>query len=310
MSKETALIDFPDSAQSATVSFSLEQKEYPDVDPSGFAAWYVEHGLNYEGAAIFSAWMQYLSACEEDGSLCVTLRVRLSSVDLDYVLRSSWGEIGPPIYTTETRTEYLKFELSDSQSVDFGTIVAADWVDRAVYDASGAPLSPPAVTFSGSKANAAAEVLGVLECTVVEQLFEHELVIMPRTPTAEQVDTDDSILDELYASTCWLFCAGGIDEKDVEMPDNFGTCDGGYGGGELTADDDDESGEQVELFIDKIINYCSGDLVEEPSVYIDGELVTGESVMLDPGNHTFRVTAEGYTPSDEDDLEGNDSFTI
>lgn len=313
MTKATSLISFADQAD--TVSFAIEQKEYPNVDPSGFAVWYAEQGYQLEGPNIFNAWMEYLSGCEEDGSLCVTLQIRLSSIDLDYTLQRSRGTFGPQIFKEETRTEYLKFELDTVQSVDFGEIVSTSWVQddagRAqVFNAAGERVAAPAVSVRGGTATAATAVLGVLECQVAEQFYEHELTITPRTPTPEQLASDDSILDELYASTVWMFCEGEIEEHEVELPDNIGTCNGGYGGSVMSTPDDDE-GEAVEVFIDDILDYCIGDPIEAtPRVYIDGVAVSGQSVTISPGEHTFRATAPGYTPTDEDDLTGNDSFTI
>ena len=310
MSKATAVISFSTVDDSSTVSFSLEQKDYPNKNPDNFATWLTTTGRNLSGADLFSAWYQYLSGCSEDGSLCVTLRVRLSDIDLEYNLRSSYGEFGEVFYKEETRTEYLKFELDSQQSIDFGEITSAEW-NGNVYDEDSNIITVPAVTLSGNVAKVGQNVLGILECQVTEKLYEHELKINPRTPTEAQAESEESILDELYATTAWLFCNGGIDEHEIDMPDNFGTCSGGYGGGEVVVDDDDEGEEKkYNVRINDIFDYCTGNAVSNPSVFIDGVQVIGDTVELASGVHTIRVTAEGYTATDEDDLTENDTFTL
>ena len=66
-----------------------------------------------------------------------------------------------------------------------------------------------------------------------------------------------------------------------------------------------------------VTDFCTGDVVAGASVYVNGSLVgttnSAGSVyagMLNPGQtYTLRVTASGYTDSDNDILN-NDSFTV
>lgn len=309
MSKTTSVLSF-ESSSTDSASFAIEQVDYPVVDPDNFATWLTTTGRNLSGSALFSAWYQYVSGCSEDGMLCATLRVRLSDIVMGYNLRLSYGDIVQERYLTESRQEFLTFELETSSSVDFGAITDAVW-NGDVYNADSEIIDNPGVVLSGTTATTSTAVYGVLECTVVEELWEHDIEIAPRTPTEAQLEDDDIITADLYASTAMLFCDSRIKLHEVEMPDNLGTCSGGYGGSGMTVPDDEEDEEQTyNVLISDIFDYCTGASISEPTVYIDGSVVTGESVTLTSGTHTVRVTADGYTATDEDDLTENDSFTL
>jgi hypothetical protein len=309
MTKATSVISFTDSSSTSDISFTLEQVDYVEPSPDGFEDWLTETGRdNLSGSALFSAYNQYISGCDEDGILNVTLRARLSDISLEYNLRASYGQLGAAGYVKETRTEYLEFSLETEKSLDFGTIVSASWNGDA-YDADNEIISLTP-TLSGGTATVSQAVLGVLECQVEEELYEHELAITARTPTAAQLESESSVLDELYAATVWMFCNGSIAKKEIEMPDDFGTCSGGYGGSSVSVDPDEEDVKTYQVMIGDIFDYCSGDQITGYSIFIDDVQILTESVLLESGTHTVRVTAEGYTPTDEDDLGENDTFTL
>ncbi len=309
MTKATSVISVGPATGAGSASFKLSQNDYAVKSPDGFQDWLDETGRNVSGASLISAWYQYLSGCEEDGQLCVTLKVRLSDIGLVYLLRKSYGALGEVYIRDATRTEYLAFSLDMEKSVDFGTITSCEW-DGEVLDVDGETVSPTAVP-SGGTASVSQKVLGVLKCQVYEQWYEHDLTITPRTPTADQAASEDDISSDLYASTCWLFCEGGVDEHKVKMPDSIGTCSGGYGGSTVVTDPDEEGDEETYTVMRGIISdYCSGVQIENPSVWVGGVLMVGKSIDLLKGTYSVRVTAPGYTPSDEDDLTENDFITV
>lgn len=311
--KTTAVISFPEPA-GASGQFALVQKPWPEKTASGFQGWLEERGLDPRPSQIFWYYEQYKSSCAGNGDLVVTLRVRLLDLATPYVLRASYGEIGQATYISQGRTEFLAFELDTEKSIDFGVITSAEW-NGDVYDADGNLIAAPAITVTGQTATAPQPVYGVLEVQVVEELYEHSLTIAPRAPSADQaarMADGDNVFPELYASTAMLFCAQKIALLKADMPDDFGTCDGAPTDRGDTPDDDDEEPSadgwySVNFYA---FDYCQGTPLGEFEVWINGQLVRDAITLPGGVEHTIRVVAAGYTPSDEDDLQDNDTFTL
>lgn len=311
--KTTAVIGFADQSGSSG-QFALEQKPWPEKTSAGFQGWLEERNLEPTTRQLMWYYEQYKSSCAGNGDLEVTLRVRLLDLATPYVLRASYGTIGQATYISEGRTEFLAFELDTEKIIDFGVIQSASW-NGEVYDAAGNIIAEPQVTFTGQRATAPQPVYGVLEVQIREEMYEHLLTIDPRTPTAEQAQRmadGDNVYAELYASTAMLFCQQKIALHDVDMPDNFGTCSGAPRDGGETPDDDDPDPQgdgwyDVNFYA---FDYCQGNPIGAFEVYLNGALIR-DTVTLPAGiEHQIRVVAAGYTPSDEDDLADNDTFTL
>lgn len=308
--KTTAIISFS-AATSLIEDFALEQKDWPEMSAAGFEAWLAQRGIDPSAAQSPLYYEQYRSTCDEDGQLVATLRVRLHDLTTQYTLRASYGQIGPPVLVSEGRQDYVAFELTAEQSIDFGDITGVAW-QGPVYDALGELIAAPEVHISGRSITVDQPVYGVLAVAVVEQLYSHTLTIDPRTPTAEQAEriVDGEVLnDELYASTAMLFCQQRISLLEVAMPQYFGTCAGitGYAGRVI---EDEPTDGQLYTVTFSAFDYCSGSTIADPQYWVDGQLIQGAQATLTSGPHTLVVTATGYTPSDEDDLTDNDTFTL
>lgn len=318
MAKVTAIGTFSWQAATAGKDFRLEQKPWPKKNPAKFSDWLKEWNLNPTGGNLISAWEQYKSSCTDDGDLCPTLRVRLADIATPYVLRASYGSLAPSgKLVTESRREYLAFELDTEKPIDFGEIISWSW-NGDVYDEQGNIIatSPP-VTISGKRlAKTGVPVYGVLEVEVSEQLWEHILTISPRTPTAEQTASDDSIYDELYASTAMLFCGGRIQLHDVNMPDDYGACAGGFSGQTESPDDPQNPVKKNYAVTFEAFDYCNGEPLVDAKFTVTGKDIeprtyaVGDTAILPSGDYDISVSADGYTPSDEDDLSDNDTFTL
>jgi len=117
-------------------------------------------------------------------------------------------------------------------------------------------------------------------------------------------DTED--IKSAYSSTVTAVWAGGQDSLPVTVPDELqDSCDPDS---ELEVPEDEIK--TYIVYIGDVFDYCSGDIISNPTIYIDNTLVTEESIELQSGTHTVLVTASGYTDTDEDDLTENDSFTL
>lgn len=319
MAKAVQVISFSSTSASGR-PFALEQKEWPTANPANFGAWLTANDyVNPSVSQIIWLYELYKGQCRGDGALVATMRVRLLDMATPYVLRASRGDVGEAIYTVDTRQEFLAFELSDSQEIDFGVITTATW-NGDVWNVDGDKIDPPAVTISGRKATVPAKVYGVLEVTVREELYEHSLTITPRTMTAEQAERyadGENIHDELYASTAMLFCNQQIDLVDIDMPENFGTCSGGYSTGGDGDDDDDKDQETAYYQVAvEIYDHCTGEPIRNATVHIDGELIISQGEWVSPrqvwpeGEHTIEITAPGYLDSSRDQIPGNERFSL
>jgi hypothetical protein len=313
MTKTTSVISF--STSSSGLDFALEQKPWPKKNPAKFLDWLKEkHKSNISASNVINAFELFKSNCLEGGGLEVFLNVRLEVLTTPYSLKASWGDLSSNIsLITETRKEFLAFELVTEKSVDFGEITSTNW-NGDTYNENGDIVSPPLVTKQGRTAVVASPIYGVLEVEVVEQFYQHSLLISPREPTKEQLATFNSVLEELYASTAMLFCNKHIIIHKVEMPDDFSTCVGGYGGSTIPDDPKDPQAKTYAVNFE-VFDYCIGDIIPSASIYISGpetsmRVSPGDTVNLLSGKYDITVTSDGYTPSDEDDLEENDSFTL
>ena len=321
MAKAVQVISFSSFAASGR-PFALEQQDWPTANPANFGAWLKANGHDQPSVSqIIWLYELYKGACRGDGALVATLRVRLLDLATPYVLRASWGQVGSAVLAVETRQEFLAFELDTAKEIDFGRITAAVW-NGEVWDADGDQISAPAVTLSGRAATVPQAVHGVLECTVVEELYTHSLTIEPREMTVEQAarfDAGENIHPELYASTAMLFCNAQIDLVEIDMPDNFGTCSGGYrfgGGGDDDDDDDDDQATQYYQLEVEVYDHCTGEPIRNATVYIDGELVISQGEWVTPrllwpeGEHSIEIAAPGYLDSSRDDIPGNERFSL
>lgn len=319
--KATQVVPFSSSA-SGGKDFALEQKPWPRKNPANFSEYLADEGISPTGANVVAAYEQYKSQCDGQGDLTPILRVRMHDLSVPYTLRATYGTLGQAVLVEEGRQEYLAFELATEQEIAFGEITAAAW-NGPVYDADGDVIAKPAAPIiSGRKVKTTSPVYGVCEVSVREQLHEVPLTISPRTPTPEQAANKDAIHDELYASTVMMFCSGRIEILKVDMPDDFGTCDGGHGGTTVTTPKDEEPDEPTAVYdvTFEAFNYCTGAVINSATIrlsYKDAEgkaqsLTTssGQTVRLPSGSYDIRVTAAGYTPSNEDDLSENDRFTL
>lgn len=310
--KTTAVVKFAQSSASGR-PFALEQKPWPDKSAANFGAWLDARSLDPTPREVLWYYEQYKSDCAGNGELVATLRVRLLDLATPYVVRASYGEVGQAVYISEGRTEYLAYELSTAQSVDFGVIQSAVW-NGDVYDAEGNIVTAPTVTLSGLTATVAAPVYGVLEVQVVEELYEHTLTITARTPTPEQaqrIQEGDNVYAELYAATAMLFCNQQISLLDIDMPDNFGNCSGAPSSRGSTGDDqDDDSPDQWYSVVFHAFDACKGSALQGAEYWVDGVKVIGGQGLYAAGRHSVRAVAPGYIPSDEDDLSENDYFDL
>ena len=321
--KTAQVLTFTTNADAAASSrpFALEQKAWPEKSPANFSEWLEAEGhVTPSVSQIIWLYELYKSDCASGGQLVATLRVRLLDTATPYVLRSSWGTVAPAVLVTETRQEFLAFELATEKQVDFGTITAATW-NGEVWDADGNQVEPPTVTLSGRTATAPQPVYGVLECTVVEDLFEHSLTIAPRTMTpaqAERLEQGERIVGELYAATAMLFCNQQIDLVDIDTPQNFGTCSGGYSIGGSGSDDEDDEDQETRWYQVgfEVLDYCTGAPIPNATIHVDGQLIVSQGEWVAPGyiwpegTHTIEVSAPGYLSSREDRIPGNESFAL
>lgn len=320
MAKAVQVITFSSSSASGR-PFALEQKDWPAANPANFSEWLKARDYtNPSVSQIIWLYELYKGQCRGDGALVVTMRVRLLDLATPYVLRASRGDVGQPIYTVETRQEFLAFELLASQEVGFGVITSATW-NGDVWNADGDKIDPPVVTLSGRKATVPVPVYGALEATVREELYEHSLTITPRTMTPEQAqrfEDGENIHAELYASTAMLFCNQQIDLVDIDMPDNFGTCSGGYrtsGDGGDDDDDEDQETQYYQLAVE-VYDHCTGEPIKNATVRIDGEMVISQGewvtqrLLWPEGEHSIEITAPGYLDSSRDDIPGNEKFAL
>lgn len=317
--KATQVVSF--SAGAGGLGFALEQKPWPKKSARNFAQWMQDQNITPSSSNIFAAHEAYLSQCNDDGDLVTTLRVRLHDLATPYTLRASYGQLGAATLVEEGRQEYLAFELETQKEITFGEITAATW-NGDVYDAAGNVVSrPPTPTISGRRVTVPDTLYGVLEVSISERLYEYSLTLSPRTPTPAQAADADAIHAQLYAATAMLFCDNRITIKEIDMPDDFGNCSGGQGGTTFTDDEDDEEEESGVYDVTfEAFNYCTGAAVTGATIrlsYTDNDgaaksltATTGTPVRLPSGSYDLRVTAAGYTPSDEDDLSENDSFTL
>jgi len=316
MSKATAVVSFSSSSGANRVDFKLTQRPWKKADIAQFAEWLRKKGVSPQGADLFLAYHQYLSQCDENGNLTPTLLVRLSDLAIPYALRASHGTISAAKLITEQRREFLAFRLVTEMSIDFGTIISCEW-NGQVWDAAGNIIDDPVYTISGQKISLAAPAYGVLEVLVEESMYEHNMVISPRDPTATQALSSTIDIEELYNSTVWIFCNNDVDLVDINMPDNFGTC-GGASGGEAGEGEGEEEGGLNDITFE-VFDYCTGDPIPNAEITVivndpDGGGVfytsAGGTLQLPPGTHDIVVVADGYTTSNEDNLKENDSFTI
>lgn len=320
MAKTIQVINFSGSASSGR-PFALQQQDWPTANPANFGAWLKANGHDKPSVSqIIWLYELYKGSCRGDGALVATLRVRLLDLATPYVLRASWGQVGSAVLAVETRQEFLAFELDTAKEIDFGRITAAVW-NGEVWDADGDQISAPAVTLSGRAATVPQAVHGVLECTVVEELYTHSLTISPREMTAEQAQRyqdGENIHPELYASTAMLFCNAQIDLVEINMPENFGTCSGGYSTGGTGNDDDDEDDQETRYYqvAFEVLDHCTGAPIPNATVRVDGVLIISQGEWVAPGNiwpegeHTIEVEAPGYLSSSDDDIEGNETFAL
>lgn len=311
--KATAVLEFSTTETDGLGrKFALRQKPFKKPAPSKFEEWLTAQGLTLTIPNSFLVYDQYRSGCTSTGILDVTLQVRLEEIDMPYVLRASYGILDPyGVLVTESRREFLAFELATEQEVDFGTITSATW-NGDVYDEEGNIIVPPSITLSGTTATVPEPVYGVMEVEVSEELYEHRLTITPREPTLAQAESDEDISDELYASTAMLFCEQKIVLLDIDTPEDQGTC-AGQPGGLLPGDpddDDDETGRYAVTF--EVFDYCTGRVLSNARVSVNGQtsVGAGSPVMLPAGTHRVVATAAGYTASNQDDLSENDEFTL
>lgn len=292
-----------------TFSFALEQEEYPFKSPGDFEGWLEAQDVTPTVSNLIQAYEEYKSACTADGVLDVGLRVYLSDTATEYNLVASHGTMGPGALVEEARTERVELDVTDKSSVEFGAITAAEF-DGDVRDATGAVTDTPDLSFDGQQLTVSEAIDATVAITTTVAYFRHVLTIEPRDATEEQLAAEDFNVADLYASTVKLYAGGQKKTLEITMPDNWGTCEGGYsiGGGIGSPDGDDK--EYAVKF--EAYDFCDGDPIEGADFVVDGAFLTDpEAIMaLENGEHTILVTAPGYKPSDLDDLDENDKFTL
>lgn len=310
--KQLQIINFGGPSSTGSADFDLVQKPWTNKNPAGFYQWATDQGMVLSVANVFYASEQYKSDCKGSGDLDVILHVRLQDINTPYSLRTSYGQLLPGAkIISESRRDFLAFELSSQQTIDFGRITSWAW-NGDVYDVLGNKMDPPAVTISDRMISTPVDVYGVLEVVIDEQKYEHTLTISPRAPTLAQAESEDNIAAELYAATVMMFCLSRIKVKEIDMPDNLGTCSGGFGGESVTDDTEDEETEPTSYDVRfEVFDYCTGADIPGAEILVDNQRISaGKSITLLSGDYQISATAAGYTPSDEDDLAENDSFTL
>ena len=121
--KSVQVLTFTTNADAAASyrPFALEQRAWPEKSPANFSEWLEAN--NYATPSVSQIiWLYelYKSDCASGGQLVATLRVRLLDTATPYVLRASWGTVGQAVLVTETRQEFIAFELATERKVDFG----------------------------------------------------------------------------------------------------------------------------------------------------------------------------------------------
>jgi|LGVE01.1.fsa_nt_gb hypothetical protein len=291
------------------LSIALEQDEYPFKSPGAFEEWMAERELVPTVSNLIQAYEEYKSACTADGVLEVGLRVYLSDMTAAYSLVTSYGTVGPGELVEDTRTERVELDLADNQGVDFGTITAAEF-EGDVRDDAGAIIAAPELVLDGQQVTAPQLLDGTLAITKNVSYWHHVLTLEPRDATEEQQASDDFNIGDLYAATVKLYAGGQKESVEIEMPENFGTCEGGYSIGGGARQPVEEDGEYEVVF--EAFDFCTGDPIIGAEFVVDGNPVGDPSggTVLQGGDHGVVVTASGYKSSDADDLDENDSFTL
>ncbi|MEA3479751.1 MAG: hypothetical protein U9R60_16330 [Bacteroidota bacterium] len=178
------------------------------------------------------------------------------------------------------------------------------WIGHAINEA-GLLCTPPAVALLGTtRINFPFSVRGILR---VSYDSGYALVKFAPINTGEQliiampqaIEDSEEAVYEFGGGLCdpdTLVCAASQIEEEILGPS------------------EEVGGEQVTL---KIINACNDDPVAGAQVFVDGALVEGISDVdgninvgfLADGTHSIKITASGYTPSDEDQL-ANDQIEV
>lgn len=301
-----------DTAELSSSAFALQlvQEEFDFRSVGSFDEWLEANGVELTAATVISAYEQYRSACTADGALEVGLRVYLSDPTTPYTLVSSYGELSEGELVEDVGTERLNLDLADQAAIDFGTITEAAF-EGEVRDQEGEIIAGPALTIDGGSITAPQEVDGTAVVTRQVQYWRHTLTLQPRDLSEEQLASEDFSIGDLYAATVRLYAGGEKDQLDVAMPEDWGTCEGGYAvGGAITDPGDEDPGEYEVVF--EAFDYCTGDPITGATFTVDGLAIGDPSggTVIEGGAHTIVVSADGYTTSSEDDLDENDTFTL
>ena len=296
------------AADSSSLSLQLVQEEYPFKSPGSFDQWLEELGVELTAANVIQAYEEYKSACTVDGTLEVGLRVYLSDITTPYNLVASYGVLSDGQLVEDTTTERMEMDLAQEQQLSFGTVTAAEF-EGEVRDQDGEVIAAPALTIDGRQVSTPTAVDGTLAITSQVSYWRHTLTITPRDVSEEQQASEDFSITDLYAATVKVYAGGQKDTAEIAMPDDWGTCEGGYAvGGGIGLPDDEEPGEYEVVF--EAFDYCTGDPIPGAEFTVDGTAVDPDGAVLEGGTHGIIVTADGYTSSSEDDLEENDTFTL
>lgn len=245
----------------------IVQPEWAEPPDGGFGEWLAINGYGYSLATLMLYWSKYKSHCLSNGSLDVELEIHKSRPDLAYTLTASWGTLSERSEEGQERTRSIT--INGQAMVDLEQQVVAvtslKW-EGAVYDLSGAPIIPPAITRTGSLLSWGVEVVGVLRINYAEDHDSYTLTIEPR----ERGEYDENDIASAYESTVIAIYSGTTETHEVKLPRMSGNCTlrTAMSSGDGDDDDGDEPGDGDCYDLYQRKHRCTGEVLSERRVKV------------------------------------------
>lgn len=303
------------SSLTADVSLLIEQDEWVKPPASGFQPWLDENNYTLNFSNIAMLLEMYYSQCNDDGDIVTTFRVYRSE-EFNYNFIASYGTLSTPrIISNEVIVESVDVNFVEEVSIIYGKFFSAEW-EGPVYRADGSQyFAPLHINIDEVDAKRIywlddddnpVNVVGRLRTVVIRSYDAYVLTIRPRDVTEDQQAAESFKVSSQYESRVMAFYEGKFIAKEVELPE----LDNVQCGGDGIVIIDPEDPEGPFLVECDAFDYCTGDDIASPDIWVDGTLRTDWPITLDAGEHTIVVRAPGYQDTDDDDLTDNDTFTL
>lgn len=318
--KATKVVDLG-SIPAEVSSLILEQKPWPGpdffltfnqiLDKNDWPGWNLA-GNSISSSIIYQQSIEeYFAQCKlnDDGSFDTIIYVFTN--DPFYELIASNGTFDSDVSRVDVKKEdsvptnltvnyTFKYEVDD--------LLLAEW-EGNLYNELGEIIPSPDIIFDKNTNTISWDipVYGSIRYSILVKAYEHKLNV-PIIPDST---------DNKHASNILAFQNKKVVQLSVQPPDSSTDCDKIIIDIQTGIDDDPllivpDAPISTVPVIFNFFDYCTGEIVEATSISVDnGPLITDfiTPIELLPGEHTIKVIADAYVPSDEDDL-ANDIFTI